>query len=100
MPSVSDKQQKFFKWVQSVQNGTAKKKDAPKCVIDAAKSMIAVEEHIHRLADIVEAYDGYIPLGGDGLEEGLHRMLLVVLQPLLHELRAEHLREVGGFHTA
>ena len=39
MPSVSDKQQKFFKWVQSVQNGTAKKKDAPKSVIDAAKSM-------------------------------------------------------------
>lgn len=39
MPSVSDKQQKFFKWVQSVQNGTAKKKDAPKSVLDAAKSM-------------------------------------------------------------
>jgi len=39
MPSVSDKQQNFFKWVQSVQNGTAKKKDAPKSVLDAAKSM-------------------------------------------------------------
>lgn len=39
MPSKSDKQQRFFKWVQAVQNGSAKKKDAPKSVIDAAKNM-------------------------------------------------------------
>ena len=39
MPSKSDKQQRFFKLVQAVQNGSAKKKDVPKSVIDTAKNM-------------------------------------------------------------
>lgn len=55
MPSKSDKQQRFFKWVQAVQNGSAKKKDATKSVVDAAKNM--TKKQVSDFADIEDEWE-------------------------------------------
>lgn len=55
MPSKSDKRQRFFKWVQAVQNGSAKKKDATKSVVDAAKNM--TKKQVSVFADIEDEWE-------------------------------------------